>query len=84
MRRPHRQAEGAGGRRGTFGSLCAYHLARMGHLVEIHEAGPFAGGMMRFGIPKYRLPRDVLDAGARILDLGVVRLNTKVANIEQA
>ena len=33
-----------------------------GHQVEIHEAGPLAGGMMRFGIPKYRLPRDVLDA----------------------
>ena len=40
--------------------------------VKIVEAGPFAGGMMRFGIPKYRLPRDVLDAEVqRILDLGV-------------
>ena len=36
--------------------------ARLGHEVEIREAGPDAGGMMRFGIPTYRLPRDVLDA----------------------
>jgi 2-oxoacid:acceptor oxidoreductase delta subunit (pyruvate/2-ketoisovalerate family) len=45
-----------------------------------------AGGMMRFGIPKYRLPRDILDAEiARILDLGVtLRLNTKVVNIVEA
>ena len=35
---------------------------RLGHEVTIHDAGPMAGGMMRFGIPKYRLPRDVLDA----------------------
>jgi 2-oxoacid:acceptor oxidoreductase delta subunit (pyruvate/2-ketoisovalerate family) len=71
---------------GPSGLSAAYHLARMGHKVEIHEAGPFAGGMMRFGIPKYRLPRDVLDAEVqRILDLGVrLSLNTKVENIEQA
>jgi 2-oxoacid:acceptor oxidoreductase delta subunit (pyruvate/2-ketoisovalerate family) len=64
----------------------AYHLARAGHTVEIQDAGPYAGGMMRFGIPKYRLPRDVLDAEIqRILDLGVtLRLNTKVENIEQS
>jgi NADPH-dependent glutamate synthase beta subunit-like oxidoreductase len=43
-----------------------------GHSVTIREAGPMAGGMMRFGIPRYRLPRDVLDAEIeRILDLGV-------------
>jgi NADPH-dependent glutamate synthase beta subunit-like oxidoreductase len=40
----------------------AYHLRRMGHAVTVSEAGPAMGGMMRFGIPKYRLPRDVLDA----------------------
>src|SRR5262249_57010950 len=52
----------------------------------IFEAGPIAGGMMRFGIPKYRLPRDVLDAEiARILDLGVtLNLNVKVMNIIEA
>ena len=68
---------------GPSGLSAAYHLARLGHSVEIHEAGPYAGGMMRFGIPKYRLPRDVLNAEVkRILDMGVVlRLDTKVANI---
>jgi 2-oxoacid:acceptor oxidoreductase delta subunit (pyruvate/2-ketoisovalerate family) len=65
---------------GPSGLSAAYHLARAGHTVEIHEAGPRAGGMMRFGIPKYRLPRDVLDAEvARILALGVtLKLNAKV------
>jgi len=68
---------------GPSGLSAAYHLRRLGHAVEIFEAGPLAGGMMRFGIPKYRLPRDVLDAEiARILDLGVtLSLNVKVVNI---
>ncbi len=68
---------------GPSGLSAAYHLARLGHAVTIHEAGPFAGGMMRFGIPKYRLPRDVLDAEIRrIRDLGVtIRLNARVENI---
>ena len=70
---------------GPSGLSAAYHLARLGHAVEIHDAGPFAGGMMRFGIPKYRLPRDVLEAEVRrIVDLGVeLRLNSKVTNILQ-
>jgi len=70
---------------GPSGLSAAYHLARLGHEVEIHEAGPYAGGMMRFGIPKYRLPRDVLDAEVqRILDLGVtLKLDTKVADIRE-
>ena len=71
---------------GPSGLSAAYHLARFGHTVEIHEAGPLAGGMMRFGIPKYRLPRAVLDAEvARILALGVVlKLDAKVTNIAEA
>jgi 2-oxoacid:acceptor oxidoreductase delta subunit (pyruvate/2-ketoisovalerate family) len=70
---------------GPSGLSAAYHLARVGHRVTIHEAGPMSGGMMRFGIPKYRLPRDVLEAEVqRILDLGVtLELNKKVANIEE-
>ncbi len=57
---------------GPSGLSAAYHLRRLGHAVTIHEAGPAAGGMMRFGIPSYRLPRDVLDAEvARILEMGV-------------
>jgi 2-oxoacid:acceptor oxidoreductase delta subunit (pyruvate/2-ketoisovalerate family) len=68
---------------GPSGLSAAYHLARAGHAVEIHEAGPLAGGMMRFGIPKYRLPREILDAEVRrILDLGVaLHLNSKVENL---
>jgi 2-oxoacid:acceptor oxidoreductase delta subunit (pyruvate/2-ketoisovalerate family) len=68
---------------GPSGLSAAYHLRRMGHAVAIYDAGPAAGGMMRFGIPKYRLPRDVLDAEVkRILDLGVeLNLNAKVDNI---
>jgi 2-oxoacid:acceptor oxidoreductase delta subunit (pyruvate/2-ketoisovalerate family) len=71
---------------GPSGLSAAYHLRRMGHAVEIHEAGPFAGGMMRFGIPKYRLPREVLDAEVkRITDLGVMlTLNAKVDKIVDA
>ena len=68
---------------GPSGLSAAYHLARMGHQVSIHEAGPYAGGMMRFGIPKYRLPRDVLEAEIdRILSLGIeLKLNRKVDDI---
>ena len=69
---------------GPAGLSAAYHLRRLGHEVTILEAGPFAGGMMRFGIPKYRLPRDILDAEVkRIVDMGVeLRLNAKVDDIE--
>ncbi len=68
---------------GPSGLSAAYHLRRFGHGVKIVDAGPRAGGMMRFGIPKYRLPRDVLDAEIqRILDLGVeLELNCKVSNV---
>ncbi len=71
---------------GPSGLSAAYHLARFGHAVTIREAGPVAGGMMRFGIPKYRLPREVLDAEIqRILDLGVaLELNSKVTNVLEA
>lgn len=58
---------------GPSGLSAAYHLTRLGHAVEIHDAGELPGGMMRYGIPEYRLPRDVLDAEiARLVDLGVV------------
>ena len=57
---------------GPSGLSAAYHLARLGHEVEIRDAGPDPGGMMRYGIPAYRLPRDVLDTElARIEGLGV-------------
>ena len=68
---------------GPSGLSAAYHLARLGHAVTVHEAGPMPGGMMRFGIPKYRLPRQILDAEVqRIVDMGVtIAYNTKVANV---
>jgi NADPH-dependent glutamate synthase beta subunit-like oxidoreductase len=57
---------------GPSGLSAAYHLARRGHDVEIRDAGAEPGGMMRYGIPAYRLPRDVLaDELARIEALGV-------------
>jgi NADPH-dependent glutamate synthase beta subunit-like oxidoreductase len=71
---------------GPSGLSAAYHLARAGHAVTIRDAGPLPGGMMRFGIPRYRLPRDVLDAEIRrILDLGVtLQCDAKVTNILDA
>jgi 2-oxoacid:acceptor oxidoreductase delta subunit (pyruvate/2-ketoisovalerate family) len=71
---------------GPSGLSAAYHLTLLGHSVTIRDAGPLAGGMMRFGIPKYRLPRDVLDAEIqRIVDMGVeLELNSKVDNVLEA
>jgi NADPH-dependent glutamate synthase beta subunit-like oxidoreductase len=57
---------------GPSGLSAAYHLARLGHEVEIRDAGEQPGGMMRYGIPAYRMPRDVLDGEVdRIAALGV-------------
>ena len=57
---------------GPSGLSAAYHLARLGHEVEIRDAGTEPGGMMRYGIPNYRLPRDVLEVELnRIAALGV-------------
>jgi 2-oxoacid:acceptor oxidoreductase delta subunit (pyruvate/2-ketoisovalerate family) len=68
---------------GPSGLSAAYHLARLGHKVTVHEAGPLPGGMMRFGIPQYRLPRKVLDDEVqRIVDMGVeICYGTKVSNV---
>src|SRR6266567_1306937 len=57
---------------GPSGLSAAYHLARLGHEVEVRDSGERPGGMMRYGIPAYRLPRDVLDAELdKIAALGV-------------
>lgn len=71
---------------GPSGLSAAYHLALRGHAVTVREAGPMAGGMMRFGIPAYRLPRDVLDAEvARIVAMGVrLELDSKVTDLRAA
>ncbi|MEW7864858.1 NAD(P)-binding protein [Aeromonas diversa] len=68
---------------GPSGLSCAWHLNRLGHRVEIREAGPLAGGMLRFGIPAYRLPREVLDGEvARLVQAGVtLTLNHKVEDV---
>lgn len=57
---------------GPSGLSAAYHLARLGHEVEIRDSGAEPGGMMRYGIPSYRMPRDVLAGEVdRIAALGV-------------
>jgi NADPH-dependent glutamate synthase beta subunit-like oxidoreductase len=68
---------------GPSGLSAAYHLARLGHAVEVHEAGPLPGGMMNFGIPAYRLPRqELMGEIRRIEDLGVkIVLNHKVQDL---
>jgi len=57
---------------GPAGLSCAYYLAQQGFRVHIYEAAEKPGGMLRIGIPKYRMPRKVLDREIQhILDLGV-------------
>jgi len=57
---------------GPAGLSCAYYLTLQGHAATIHEAMPRLGGMLRYGIPAYRLPREELDADIDvILGLGV-------------
>ncbi|CAB4738211.1 unannotated protein [freshwater metagenome] len=68
---------------GPAGLSAAYHLRRAGHAVVIKDATHAPGGMMRYGIPKYRLPREILDAEiARIAKMGVqIQLNTRVDDV---
>jgi NADPH-dependent glutamate synthase beta subunit-like oxidoreductase len=68
---------------GPSGLSAAYHLARMGHTVEIFEAASHPGGLLWSGIPDYRLPKEILDAEVdRLLRLDVkIRLNHKVIDI---
>lgn len=68
---------------GPCGLSAAWHLARRGHAVEVREAGPVAGGMLHFGIPAYRLPRDVLNHEIGRLEALGVRfvLNHKVGDL---
>lgn len=68
---------------GPSGLSAAYHLACLGHQVEIFEAGSVAGGMLCFGIPAYRLPRDILQKEIdRLVDMGVkIHLNHKVEDL---
>jgi 2-oxoacid:acceptor oxidoreductase delta subunit (pyruvate/2-ketoisovalerate family) len=70
---------------GPSGLSVAYHLRQLGHQVQLVDASEKLGGMMRYGIPAYRLPRDVLDAEIdRVIALGVeVKLNHTVHDIER-
>ncbi|MFK0156088.1 NAD(P)-binding protein [Streptomyces sp. NPDC090493] len=68
---------------GPAGLSAAYHLRLLGHEVTVREAQEKPGGMMRYGIPRYRLPREVLDAETdRIRALGVTfELGTRVDDV---
>ncbi len=68
---------------GPSGLTAAYHLARLGHAVTVFEASAKPGGMMRYGIPKYRMPREKLGAEiARIREMGVdIRLDSKLDDV---
>ena len=65
---------------GPAGLMAGYELRKMGYHPTIFEALPFAGGMMRVGIPEYRLPRDILEREIGLIEgMGVeIRLNTRV------
>ncbi|RJR34475.1 MAG: FAD-dependent oxidoreductase [Desulfobacteraceae bacterium] len=69
---------------GPAGLTAAYYLSRRGHEVTVFESLPYAGGMMRFGIPEYRLPRDVLDSEIREIEkAGVeIRTNTRIESLD--
>ncbi|MCU7873296.1 MAG: NAD(P)-binding protein [Candidatus Thiodiazotropha sp. (ex Lucinoma borealis)] len=69
---------------GPAGLTCAYHLRRFGHQVTVYEASAQAGGMVRYGIPKYRMPREKLKAEIqRIEAMGVeIVLNTRIDDIQ--
>jgi NADPH-dependent glutamate synthase beta subunit-like oxidoreductase len=68
---------------GPSGLSAAYHLRRFGHQVDVYEAGPLPGGMMHFGIPAYRLPRNILmEEIKRIEKTGVrIILNHKIEDV---
>ena len=70
---------------GPAGLTAAYYLARLGHAVTVYEALPEPGGMMRYGIPEYRLPKDALQSEIReIEDAGVkVKTNTRVDSVDK-
>ncbi|UCH42851.1 MAG: FAD-dependent oxidoreductase [Dehalococcoidales bacterium] len=70
---------------GPAGLTVAYYLAKLGHEVTVFEALPVAGGMMRVGIPSYRLPEEVLDREIKdIEDIGVeIKTNSRVESLDE-
>ena len=71
---------------GPSGLSAAYHLRRLGHGVVVRDSAPAGGGMMRYGIPTYRLPRAILDSEiGRIAELGVtMKFGEKVDDVPRA
>ncbi len=69
---------------GPCGLTAAQDLVRAGYGVTVFEAMPVAGGMLRLGVPEYRLPTDIIEREVQdIVDLGVdLRLNTRVDNLD--
>lgn len=69
---------------GPAGMACAYYLRKLGYPVTIFEAQSEIGGMLRVGIPQYRLPREVLDTEAqRLAHMGIeIRTNTRVVSLD--
>jgi len=69
---------------GPAGLACAYYLRKLGYLVTVFEAHSQLGGMLRVGIPKYRLPREVLDTEVeRLARMGVeIRTNARVVSLD--
>ncbi|MGI5850296.1 MAG: NADH-ubiquinone oxidoreductase-F iron-sulfur binding region domain-containing protein [Christensenellales bacterium] len=65
---------------GASGLTCSYYLARIGYDVDVYESHDTAGGVLAYGIPEYRLPKDVLEHEVRLIEQeGVkIHLNTEV------
>lgn len=70
---------------GPAGLSCAYDLVKKGYPATVFEAGPEAGGVLRWGIPEYRLPKEMLDNDiSYIQDLGVeMKMNTPVKDLAE-
>jgi len=69
---------------GPAGLTAAYYLAKLGHEVVVYESLPEAGGMLRYGIPEYRLPSEVIESEVEdIRELGVeFKTGTKVESLD--
>jgi len=70
---------------GPAGLTAAYYLARQGHDVTVFETLPLAGGMLRYGIPEYRLPRQVLDNEIKFIENNGVEIRTgaRIASVDK-
>jgi NADPH-dependent glutamate synthase beta subunit-like oxidoreductase/Pyruvate/2-oxoacid:ferredoxin oxidoreductase delta subunit len=63
---------------GPSGLACAYHLGRIGYDVTVYEASPYPGGVLRTGIPEYRLPKSILDREIDFIKSFGVKIETQV------